>query len=184
MLLVTTLWAWPVRHHCLLILLTLQQLLYENVRGYSVESLTEVQEENIHFSPLVHQARHFIVESYEVGNAWCPLMNWCWLAMTSAVSISFNGCIPSWAPGLCVSSLLKYYSLTLSSSTKAMCSLLQNYPMVSRRDFWSPLLLVKTEEKEAFSTSHFSVLCVTSIPIPVSSRCMLSLVFLLMLICL
>lgn len=37
--------------------------------GNSIEGHTEVYGDNIHGSPLVHQAGHFIVEAYQVGQA-------------------------------------------------------------------------------------------------------------------
>ncbi|KAK4829074.1 hypothetical protein QYF61_002018 [Mycteria americana] len=51
--------------HCLLIQPILHQLLYEDLMGDTVESLTEVQVDNIHCSPLIYQASHFIIEGYQ-----------------------------------------------------------------------------------------------------------------------
>ena len=41
--------------------------------GDSVESLAEVEVDNIHCSPLIHPASYAIVESYQIGQAWFPL---------------------------------------------------------------------------------------------------------------
>ena len=38
-----------------------------------VKSLVEVYVENIHCSPLIYPARHAIIESYQIGQAWFPL---------------------------------------------------------------------------------------------------------------
>lgn len=43
------------------------QLLYEDLTGDTVESLTEVQVENSHCSPLIYQDSNFIMECYQVG---------------------------------------------------------------------------------------------------------------------
>ena len=41
--------------------------------GDSVESLSEVEADNIHCSPLIYPASHAIVESYQIGQAWFSL---------------------------------------------------------------------------------------------------------------
>ena len=41
--------------------------------GDSVESLAEVEVDNIHGSPFVYPASHGIVGSYQIGQAWFPL---------------------------------------------------------------------------------------------------------------
>ena len=53
--------------HCLLIQPILHQLLYE---ADSAKSPTDVKVDNIHCSPIVYQASHFIIEGYQVGQAW------------------------------------------------------------------------------------------------------------------
>jgi len=55
--------------HCPLIQPTLPELAYEDVMGDSVESLAEVQADNIHCSLLIYPASHAIVESYQIGQA-------------------------------------------------------------------------------------------------------------------
>lgn len=40
--------------------------------GDIVKGLTEVQEDNTHCSSLIHQSGHFIIEVYQVGQAWFP----------------------------------------------------------------------------------------------------------------
>ena len=47
--------------------------------GDSVESLAEVEVDNIHGSPLIYPAGHAIVESYQTAQAWFPLVE-CMLA--------------------------------------------------------------------------------------------------------
>ena len=39
----------------------------------SVKSLAETEVDNIHGSSLIYLASHFIVESYQIGQAWFPL---------------------------------------------------------------------------------------------------------------
>ena len=41
--------------------------------GNRVESLAEVQVDNIHCSPLIHPANHAITEIYQIGQAWFVL---------------------------------------------------------------------------------------------------------------
>ena len=41
--------------------------------GDCVESLAEVEVDNIHGSSLIYPASHVIVESYQIGQAWFPL---------------------------------------------------------------------------------------------------------------
>ena len=41
--------------------------------GLCVESLAEVEVDNIHGSPFVYPDSHVIVESYQIGQAWFPL---------------------------------------------------------------------------------------------------------------
>ena len=41
--------------------------------GDHVESLAEVEIDNIHCSPLIYPASHVIAESYQIGQAWFPL---------------------------------------------------------------------------------------------------------------
>jgi len=41
--------------------------------GDSVESLAEVEVDNIHGSPLIYPSGHAIVESYQIGQPWFPL---------------------------------------------------------------------------------------------------------------
>ena len=40
--------------------------------GDSVESLAEVEVDNIHGSPLIYLASHAAIESYHIGQAWFP----------------------------------------------------------------------------------------------------------------
>lgn len=40
---------------------------------YSVKGLPEVQVDNPHCPPLIYEASHFILEAYQVGQAWVPL---------------------------------------------------------------------------------------------------------------
>jgi len=53
--------------------------------GDSVESLAEVEVDNIHGSPLIYPDSHAIVASYQIGQAWFPLGDslslwYCWAA--------------------------------------------------------------------------------------------------------
>ena len=41
--------------------------------GHCVKSLSEVEGDNIHDSPLIYPAGHAIVESYQIGQEWFPL---------------------------------------------------------------------------------------------------------------
>ena len=41
--------------------------------GDGVESLAEVEVDNIHGSPLIYPASDAIVESYQIGQVWFPL---------------------------------------------------------------------------------------------------------------
>ena len=41
--------------------------------GDCVESLAEVEVDNIHGSPLIYQASNAIIESYQIVQAWFPL---------------------------------------------------------------------------------------------------------------
>ena len=59
--------------HWPLIQPTLPELPWEDVMGDRVESLAEVEVENIPGSPFVYPASHVIVESYQIGQAWFPL---------------------------------------------------------------------------------------------------------------
>ena len=73
--LITTLWAWSFSQfstHLTVCLSSPYQLLYEDLLGDSVKGPAEVQVDNIHCSPLVYQASHFIVEVYQVGQARIP----------------------------------------------------------------------------------------------------------------
>jgi len=47
----------------------LQQLVYEDVVGHNAKGLPEVHLDNIHCSPLIDQASHFIIEVYQIGQA-------------------------------------------------------------------------------------------------------------------
>lgn len=55
--------------HCPLIYPTLSEPAYEDVVGYTVESLAELKADNIHSSPLICPASHCILEGYQVGEA-------------------------------------------------------------------------------------------------------------------
>jgi len=44
-------------------------IMYEDPVRDSVKGPTEVQLDNIHCSPLMYQASHFITEAYQVGQA-------------------------------------------------------------------------------------------------------------------
>lgn len=55
--------------HCLLIQPLLQQLVCQVLMGDSVKGLTEIQEDKIHCSLLIHQAVDLIIEIYGVGQA-------------------------------------------------------------------------------------------------------------------
>ena len=41
--------------------------------GDCVESLAEVEVDNIHGSPFIYLASHVIIENYQIGQAWFPL---------------------------------------------------------------------------------------------------------------
>ncbi|PKU46240.1 hypothetical protein llap_3464 [Limosa lapponica baueri] len=47
--------------------------LYEDLMGDSVKGLSEVQGDNIHYSSLIYQDRHFIIEDYRFGQGRLPL---------------------------------------------------------------------------------------------------------------
>lgn len=51
----------------------LQQIVYEDLTGDSVKTLTEVQVDNSHCFPLVYMVSHFIVEHYNVGQVCFPI---------------------------------------------------------------------------------------------------------------
>lgn len=52
--------------HCLLIQPILLQLLYEDILGDSANRLPSVKADNIHWFPLIYQARHFLLEYYQL----------------------------------------------------------------------------------------------------------------------
>ena len=56
-----------------------------------IHEVPEVQEENIHCSPLVHQVGHFVVKAYQIGQACLPLGK---LLLT--MSDDFTSCTWKW----------------------------------------------------------------------------------------
>ena len=84
--LITTLWAWPFSqfsiHVSVCMISICQQLIYEDLTGHSVSGLPEVKTDPMHCSHLVCRASYFIVEVYQVGQAWLP----CWESMLTSWS--------------------------------------------------------------------------------------------------
>ncbi|KAK4831590.1 hypothetical protein QYF61_018350 [Mycteria americana] len=69
--LTTTLWAWPFSQFSVHLTIASSSpyfhwLLYKDLMGDSVKGLTEVRVDNVHCSPLIYQASHFITEVYQV----------------------------------------------------------------------------------------------------------------------
>jgi len=54
--------------------------------GDCVESLAEVEVDNIYGSPFIYPASHVIIESYQIGRADFPLVNPCWLLLITSFS--------------------------------------------------------------------------------------------------
>ncbi|GAB0181629.1 hypothetical protein GRJ2_000628200 [Grus japonensis] len=71
--LITTLWAWPFSRFSIHLIVCLSSpyinKFYEDLIGNSIKGLTEMQVDNIHCSPLIYQASHFVVEVYQAGEA-------------------------------------------------------------------------------------------------------------------
>lgn len=75
----TALWAWQFNQlsiHLTVVHLSSvipQLVLKEAAMGKIVQSLAEVEINNIHGSPLIHWANHLLIEGYELAQAWFPL---------------------------------------------------------------------------------------------------------------
>jgi len=136
----------------LLIQHIIQQLLYVYFMRNNIKSLAVVQVVNIHCSPLIYQASHFIIEGYQVGQVWLPfgedmlttpddfLVLMCLEMVSRTVPSPFKGLRWDWlvcislSHASCPSWILKWYLLFYS--------------------LWALLLISMTEQRSLRVTSQ------------------------------